>query len=106
MADLYCTGCAHKLADHVKVKRIEGRQSRVVYRCIGAVATSGHCACTGYSGPVVDQWKERALKAERIAAVAGDLWNEIENLREHWENTPRATFIQEYIDRYEKEGLA
>ena len=66
MAELFCTGCGHKLADHVKHKRIEGRSPRVVYRCIGAVATSGHCACTGYSGPVVDQWKERALAAEAL----------------------------------------
>lgn len=37
-----------------------------------------------------------------FSSVAGDMWNELENLREHWEGTERAGFIQAHIDRYEE----
>jgi hypothetical protein len=41
-----------------------------------------------------------------IAAVAGDLWNELEELREHWEDTPRGVLVQGYIDQYEAASSA
>lgn len=40
-------------------------------------------------------------------AVAGDMWNELENLREQWEGTERAPFIEHHIATYERlAGLA
>lgn len=38
---------------------------------------------------------------DEIRSVAGDLWNHLENLRAHWQDTPQGVLIQGYIDRYE-----
>lgn len=34
-------------------------------------------------------------------SLAGDMWNELENLRELWADTEHAYSVQELIDRYE-----
>jgi hypothetical protein len=50
----------------------------------------------------VDEVIASLRKQLAMSSVAGDMWNELENLREHWEGTERAVFVQEWIDRYEE----
>ena len=38
---------------------------------------------------------------ELLFHYAGDLWTELENLREHWDPT-RVHLIEQYIERFEK----
>lgn len=40
------------------------------------------------------------------ASIAGDLWNQLENLRGLWEGTEHEAMVQMYIDEYErKDGI-
>jgi hypothetical protein len=50
---------------------------------------------------------EQARRNAAIHLAAGDLENELENLREHWEGTERAPLIENYLYIYERaEGTA
>lgn len=43
-----------------------------------------------------------ARKAQGLASVAGDLWNEMENVRQYWTGTDRQPWCQMLIDEYER----
>lgn len=39
-----------------------------------------------------------------LLSLAGDLWNELENLREYWQDTERAPLIEAYLAACEQEA--
>lgn len=55
------------------------------------------------SGP--EATAKRLAKEAMLASLAGDLWNELENLRKFWEGTEHESRVQGFIDDYERLAL-
>lgn len=56
---------------------------------------------TSELGPGFYTWRA-SFATGRLASIAGDMWNWLENLRPHWADTVDGCFIQQIIDDYEQ----
>jgi hypothetical protein len=48
-----------------------------------------------------DAYRQVVSQRNRLASVGDDLWNELENCREHWRGFDHANLIEEYVTRWE-----
>lgn len=85
-----------KIGETLRTVRTEGQEELVTSR----VAESPPSRSAGRE---VAGATPAGTKASRLADLAGDMWNELDNLRDLWTGTDREVHCEMLIEQYEAE---